>query len=49
MVGGVTYGVTRLFGTGPAGPVVVTVALLAALVWALARRVAGGRTLTAEA
>jgi inorganic phosphate transporter, PiT family len=49
LVGGVTYGVTRVFGTGSAGPVVVTVALLAALVWALARRVAGGRTLTAEA
>jgi inorganic phosphate transporter, PiT family len=49
LVGGITYGVTRVFGTGSAGPVVVTVALLVALVWALARRVAGGRTLTAEA
>jgi PiT family inorganic phosphate transporter len=48
-VGAVTYGVTRVFGTGPAGPVVVSSALLAALLWALARRVAGGRTLTAEA
>jgi PiT family inorganic phosphate transporter len=48
IVGGVTFGVTRLFGTGPAGPVVVSVALLLALVWALARRVSGGRTLTAE-
>jgi len=48
-VGAVTYGVTRVFGTGAAGPVVVTVGLLAALVWALARRVSGGRTLTAEA
>jgi inorganic phosphate transporter, PiT family len=48
-VGALTYGVTRLFGTGPAGPVVVTAALLLALIWALARRVAGGRTLTAEA
>jgi PiT family inorganic phosphate transporter len=49
IVGGATYGVTRLFGTGPAGPVVVSVALLLALGWALARRVVTGRTLTAEA
>jgi PiT family inorganic phosphate transporter len=48
IVGGSTYGVTRLFGTGPAGPVVVSSALLGALIWALARRVAAGRTLTAE-
>jgi PiT family inorganic phosphate transporter len=49
IVGAVTYGVTRLFGTGPAGPIVVSLALLAALAVALGRRVAGGRTLTAEA
>jgi PiT family inorganic phosphate transporter len=48
-VGAFTYGVTRVFGTGPTGPVVVTIALLLALIWALSRRVAGGRTLTAEA
>jgi inorganic phosphate transporter, PiT family len=48
IVGGVTYGVTRLFGSGAAGPIVVSVALLVLLVWALARRVAMGRTLTAE-
>jgi PiT family inorganic phosphate transporter len=47
-VGALTYGVTRLFGTGAAGPVVVSIGLLLALVWALARRVSGGRTLTAE-
>jgi len=47
-VGALTYGVTRVFGTGAAGPMVVTVGLLVALVWALARRVSGGRTLTAE-
>jgi PiT family inorganic phosphate transporter len=47
-VGAFTYGVTRLFGTGAAGPVVVSVCLLLALVWALARRVSAGRTLTAE-
>jgi PiT family inorganic phosphate transporter len=48
-VGALTYGVTRLFGTGATGPVVVTVVLLLALVWGLAQRFAGGRTLTAEA
>jgi inorganic phosphate transporter, PiT family len=48
-VGALTYGVTRLFGTGSVGPMVVSVVLVLALVWALARRVAGGRTLTAEA
>jgi PiT family inorganic phosphate transporter len=48
-VGALTYGVTRVFGTGSVGPMVVTVALLLALLWALARRVAAGRTLTAEA
>ena len=43
-----TYGVTQLFGSGAAGPVVVSVALVLLLISALARRVAGGRTLTAE-
>ena len=47
-VGALTYGVTRVFGTGAAGPVVVSVCLLLALVWALARRMSAGRTLTAE-
>jgi inorganic phosphate transporter, PiT family len=47
-VGAVTYGVTRVFGTGAAGPLVVSVGLLLALMWVLARRVAAGRTLTAE-
>ena len=39
---------TRLFGTGAAGPVVVSVALLGVLAWVFARRVVAGRTLTAE-
>jgi PiT family inorganic phosphate transporter len=47
-VGAVTYGVTQLFGDGAAGPVVVSVALLGLLASAFARRMAGGRTLTAE-
>jgi inorganic phosphate transporter, PiT family len=48
-VGALTYGVTRVFGTGSAGPMVVSIALLLALIWTLARRVTHGRTLTAEA
>jgi PiT family inorganic phosphate transporter len=48
LVGGITYGATRIFGTGPTGPLVVAVALLLLLIWALARRVVAGRTLTAE-
>jgi PiT family inorganic phosphate transporter len=48
VVGGLTYGVTRLFGDGAAGPVIVASALLAALAVAFARRVTAGRTLTAE-
>jgi inorganic phosphate transporter, PiT family len=48
-VGAVTYGVTRLFGTGAAGPVIISGGLILLLVWALARRVTHGRTLTAEA
>jgi PiT family inorganic phosphate transporter len=48
VVGGVTYGVTRLFGTGAAGPVVVSVALVGLLIWVFGRRAVTGRTLTAE-
>ena len=48
IVGGVTYGVTQLFGDGAAGPVVVSVGVIALLVWIFGRRLIGGRTLTAE-
>jgi PiT family inorganic phosphate transporter len=48
IMGAVTYGVTRLFGTGAAGPVVVSAALLGLLGWVFGRRVVAGRTLTAE-
>jgi inorganic phosphate transporter, PiT family len=48
VVGAVTYGVTQLFGDGAAGPVVVSLALVGTLAWVFGRRVAGGRTLTAE-
>jgi inorganic phosphate transporter, PiT family len=48
VVGAVTYGVTRVFGDGAAGPVVVSVALVGLLAWIFGRRAATGRTLTAE-
>jgi PiT family inorganic phosphate transporter len=48
VVGGVTYGVTRLFGDGAAGPVVVSIVLIGVLAWIFGRRVVTGRTLTAE-
>jgi len=48
-VGALTYGISSLFGDGSAGPLVVSIALVAALVFVFARRLAAGRTLTAEA
>jgi inorganic phosphate transporter, PiT family len=48
LVGGTTYAIVALLGTDAAGPIVVSVALLLVLAYALARRVAAGRTLTAE-
>jgi inorganic phosphate transporter, PiT family len=48
VVGAVTYGVTRLFGDGAAGPVVVAAALVSALAWIFGRRALSGRPLTAE-
>jgi PiT family inorganic phosphate transporter len=47
-VGAATELVVRVFGEGAAGPLVVSVVLIGLLVWALARRVSTGRTLTAE-
>jgi inorganic phosphate transporter, PiT family len=47
-VGGITYGVTQLFGNSTLGTIVVSAALVAALLVALSRRVVAGRTLTAE-
>ena len=48
LVGATTFGLTRLFGDGAAGPVVVSAALLLALGAEMARRVGSGQTLTAE-
>jgi PiT family inorganic phosphate transporter len=39
VVGGLVYAISRLFGSGAVGPVVITVVLLAALAAAFARRV----------
>ena len=47
-VGGLTYAVVAAFGAHKAGPIVVSVILLTLLTAAFARRVAAGRTLTAE-
>jgi len=47
-VGGLTYAVVALFGAQQAGPLVVAALLLALLTAAFARRIAMGRTLTAE-
>jgi PiT family inorganic phosphate transporter len=49
LVGAATYGVTRIFGDGDAGPIVVSAALVAVLIYVLGRRLAQGQTLTAEA
>jgi PiT family inorganic phosphate transporter len=47
-VGGLTYAVVALLGSDGLGPVVVSVALLAALAVVMFRRLVAGRTLTAE-
>ena len=47
-VGGLTYAVVAAFGTHTAGPVVVSGLLITLLTAAFVRRLAGGRTLTAE-
>jgi inorganic phosphate transporter, PiT family len=37
-VGALTYGITRIFGTGETGPIVVAVALVLALLWVFLQR-----------
>ncbi|HKN95300.1 MAG TPA: inorganic phosphate transporter [Thermoleophilaceae bacterium] len=49
LMGALTYGITRIFGTGAAGPLVVSIALLLAIVAVFARRLQQGPALTAEA
>jgi PiT family inorganic phosphate transporter len=47
-VGAATFGFTRIFGDGAAGPLVVSIVLLSALIWVFGRRLLAGRPLTAE-
>ncbi len=47
LVGGATYGVTRIFGTGAVGPVVVAAGILLLLTLVVARRLQQGPPLTA--
>jgi PiT family inorganic phosphate transporter len=46
IVGGLTYGVTRIFGTGALGPLLVSVALLALMVVVFGKRLQRGPALT---
>jgi PiT family inorganic phosphate transporter len=48
-MGAATWGVTRLFGTGAIGPLVVSTALLLLVGFAFARRLQQGSPITAEA
>jgi inorganic phosphate transporter, PiT family len=48
LVGAGTYGVTRIFGTGALGPLVVSLSLLTLLAAIFGRRLSQGRPLTAE-
>jgi PiT family inorganic phosphate transporter len=47
-IGALTYGLTRVFGTGAAGPIVVSVLILAVIGAVFARRVQQGSPITAE-
>ena len=47
VMGGATYGITRIFGTGALGPVLVSLALLMAVLGVFARRVQQGSPITA--
>jgi PiT family inorganic phosphate transporter len=47
VIGGATYGFTRIFGTGVLGPLVVFIALVAVVAMVFARRLAQGSPLTA--
>ncbi len=49
LMGALTYGITRIFGTGAVGPLVVSIVLLLAIVAVFARRLQHGPALTAEA
>ncbi len=46
-IGGLTYGFTRIFGTGPLGPILVTLMALSLIAVAFARRAERGAPVTA--
>ena len=46
-IGGLTYGFTRIFGEGSAGPIVVSSLFIGVIGWTFARRVRQGSPLTA--
>jgi PiT family inorganic phosphate transporter len=48
-MGALTWAITRIFGTGSAGPLVVSIVLLLAIGLVFARRLQQGSALTAEA
>jgi inorganic phosphate transporter, PiT family len=47
LIGGLTYGFTRIFGTGAAGPIVVSVLILVTIAAVTVRRVQRGSPITA--
>ncbi len=47
IIGAATYGITRIFGTGAAGPLVVSVLILAVIAIVFARRLQQGSPITA--
>jgi PiT family inorganic phosphate transporter len=49
LMGAITYGVTHIFGSGAAGPLIVAIALVLIVAAVFARRLRQGSALTAEA
>jgi len=47
LIGGLTYGVTRIFGTGATGPLIVSAVFLGIIAFVFARRVRQGSPITA--
>ena len=48
-IGAATYGVTRIFGTGVLGPLVVSLSIISVIAAVFAKRLRQGSALTAEA
>jgi PiT family inorganic phosphate transporter len=46
-IGALTYGITRIFGEGATGPIVVSSVLIGLIVWTFARRLRQGSPITA--